>query len=315
MSRAQVKEIVTDGIARFQDAVRRREAELARDAEIGANPFKAALFSPEECRAQRMGRSVDSMLGNTLETLFHGAAELRYPGRCPSTVIGSGADAGCADLPRGSGSTYLDGTPKPILWSRLDREEARRSAAAFCEEIYADKSMRIGTPAFATRLGELRASLRRVPLQKTPWSVILDFWCDAPGVGFGEIKSGGELDNTKAAIEVQELLVAALISPEQIVPRIVVLYANRGEGNRIKGALPYYFERSHLLVGEQAWELVLPAGISGAEFLEIFTTEARDLRRSGRPAGEAPRRRSGRQGAAHRRSRHPAGDLRAAAAR
>lgn len=266
-------------ISRFHSARVRREQKLRATSELGANPFKEGLFDEEERIAHRMGRAVDSMLGNTLETILHALAAERHPGMCPETILGDGVRVEMIGS-RPRGSRYRDRSGKPVLWSRRSRSEVRQAAMSLSHEIKeSGGTARIGSARFETLLAGAREQMRQVPLEKEAWPVILDFWCDAPNVGFGEVKAGGALDNVKARIEVEEILVASLVAPELITPRIFVLYPNRGQGKTISGGLPTYFEPSHLRVAERVWEPVLPKGFSGKRFVELFRQVAEDVSR------------------------------------
>lgn len=267
MDEAAVDRILERELSRLAGSFQERQRLLAEGGVAGGNPFKAGLLSEDEILAQRTGRSFDSMLGNTLETILHALAEARYPGCSPQTVLGVGSGPDCHLRRRPPGATYRDGSAKTVIWTRLKREHVCAVAATLCEGI-AESGVRIGSPAFAAALTEARDEVRGHGLCKEAWPVMVDMWVEDENVGFGEVKAGGELDNTKAKIEVQELLVAALVLERQRVPRVFVLYSNRGEGRAIGGGLPTYFEPSNLLVADDVWSLVLPEGMSVAEFIE-----------------------------------------------
>lgn len=249
-----------------------------RATQDGANPFKVGLFTDEEIAAHRQGRSVDSKLGNTLEHLCARLAAERYPDACPTTILGDGVRPEMLDGVRTpQGSRYRPGAPKPVVWSRLDARLVQAAAGELTDHIHRTGE-RIGSEAFAARLAAARADIREAPLQDDPWPAITDFWCAHPDLGFAEVKAGGNLDNTKARAEVQELLRTALVAPDAAIqPRVHVCYPSRGDDD-VAGALPSYLERSHLLIGREMWSRVLPEPVTYEAFLACYEETGRRLR-------------------------------------
>lgn len=254
-------------------------ASLSRTAsDAGANPFKVGLFSDAEIAAHRAGRSVDSRLGNALEHLLFRLAASRYPDACPTTILGEGVTADMvAGLRTPRGSRYRPGRPKPVVWSKLPERVVRAAAARLTDHIHRTGE-RIGSDAFSRHLTEARATVREAPRAADPWPAVSDFWCARPELGFAEVKAGGNLDNTKARVEVEELIRTALIVPDPSVqPRVLVCYATKGS-HGVAGSLSSYLEPSHLLAGEDVWSRVLPSEVSFADFLGAYQDTSRRLR-------------------------------------
>lgn len=58
-------------------------------------------------------------------------------------------------------------------------------------------------------------------------------------------------------------------------PRILVLYSSGKSEGQVAGALPSLMNPEHLLVGADAWQRLLPEGVTFSRFLALHHTAAR----------------------------------------
>lgn len=87
-----------------------------------------------------------------------------------------------------------------------------------------------------------------------------------------ELKAGGDLDSSNAPSNVEKLLTIYVdMGIENCKAYFATLYNKDGEGNTWTGAVKKHLNYpSMFLIGAKFWERILPAGISYAEFAEIY---------------------------------------------
>lgn len=87
-----------------------------------------------------------------------------------------------------------------------------------------------------------------------------------------ELKAGGDLDSSNAPSNVEKLLTIYVdMGIENCKAYFATLYNKDGEGNTWKGAVKKHLNYpSMFLIGANFWERILPAGVSYAEFTEIY---------------------------------------------
>jgi len=248
--------------------------------------FAADFHTPEELLQMRLGRSADSIRGGMLESLADRLARLNF-GPVERVIVSGGADRDeCQKMK--CPQSYVSGERKTVLWTRYSNESIVTEAAKLVQFITEDRSHRIGTRLWAAKLEEARARVRQAPREKRPKKHIFDLYTADASVGYGEMKAGGNLDNTKARVEVTEMVKAALALDtgyERL--RFFIAYANNGEGKSIAGMLPEYFEPGHLLVGRQLWAQLLPDSVSVDRFEQLRAAAAAAARRQTNDAAQA----------------------------
>lgn len=269
-----LRDILNRGAQRFQERRAVKERELRARHGKGANPFKEGFFTDDELIQHRLSRSVNSVLGNCLEGTVAEMARARYRGLTPTCITapsGSGAQHEGATPP---GARYADGSAKPVLWSTYLYGEVCAAAAALLADLKSG-GYRVGDQRFTQALAQARQALAASPHRGDPWPMVADLWVQHQAIGVCEIKMGGNLDSTKALVEVEHLLRLAIASPIPMNPRIVVLYSSGKSEGQVAGALPSLMNPDHLLVGADAWERLLPEGVTFSRFLELHHAVAR----------------------------------------
>lgn len=265
-----LRRILREGAERFERRRRTKQAQLRDAHRSGANPFKSGYFTEGELVHHRLSRSVDSILGNCLEATIAQMARARYPLATPTTITSGGLrPEDVADLPPPPGARYADATMKPVLWTNLPYNAVCRSAATIITQMSASR-WRIGDDPLMALIATERRRLHALEEREmAPWAMVADLWCSDPAIGVCEVKMGGNLDNTKAQVEVERLLRVALAAPEMIAPRVAVLYSSGKTEGTTDGALPGLMDPDHLLVGPATWELLLPPEVTYARFMEL----------------------------------------------
>ena len=246
----------------------------------GHNVFLESI-APQMAQGSRDSRALTSRLGFALEAITNDLAAERYPGHVQSLLVSSSLSEGEARKIHRENPVSLDniGWKKTVIWSRYNQKAVSEAASELTR--YAERISKIGQPGFRKKLLEKFQEIRSAPKATQPWKVEVDLACIHPDIGIVEIKSGGELDKTKAESETKNLLEAYLAYGDMDVPVCyATLYSNNGE-KAMKGALPKYFSINNdlenqggLLVGPAWWEKVLPPDTSFDNFLAQFKKHA-----------------------------------------
>lgn len=246
----------------------------------GNNVFLESV-APMMAQSSRDSRALTSRLGFAMEAITNDMASLRYPGHVQSLLVSSSLSPREAKKIQKENTVSLDniGWKKTVIWSKYNQKAVSEAANELTR--YAERISKIGQPGFRKKLLEKFDEIRSAPKATKPWKVEVDLACVHPDVGIVEIKSGGELDKTKAESETKNLLEAYLAYGDMEIPVCyATLYSNNGEKS-MKGALPKYFSLNNqlenqggLLVGKDWWETILPEGMSYSDFLADFKKRA-----------------------------------------
>lgn len=245
---------------------------LAR--EVDHNPFLRAISFDISIKS-KLSRSLTAKLGNTLALVARDLAKIRYgQNNVPSVIAKASLDKKNIENTAHHQDTLIaTDTPKDDLLS------ASNSLIR-----YAGSEAKIGSKKFRQQYMKTIEELNRLP-RIDIWFTQVDLYIDNNDLGFCELESGGELDSANVTAQPAKLIRAglALGEPEKRL-FFCLAYANKGEGNSIKGGLPKYFEyeseaetREGLVVGSAWWHKVLPKNISYENFLQIFSRVAKDL--------------------------------------
>lgn len=246
------------------------------------NPFLRAI-APELVQTSNDTRRITSKLGNVLEAISNDIVKLKYPGAVKQKATSKSLLP--EDLKMANRKKL--GINRTAVFSRYSSQEVLQVSQSLTRA--AKEGLKIGSDQFDM---ELKRKLDRVvnaPKDKDIVCYGVDLICLNSDIGFVEIKTGGALDSKKAEVEIQRLIAAYLAHGDVNVPfRFATLYANQGEGKRIKGSVPKFFTQNGpvpgmpgLAVGSQWWDLILPSGMNYLDFEGVFARVAERYRVGG----------------------------------
>jgi len=247
------------------------------------NVFMEAI-APELIQPSRDCRSLESKLGFALEHIINDLLREKYKNDTPRVLLSHSLteeDKECL--------SKLDpevGSNKNIICSRYNEEAIYLAADRLV--MFSKNTSKIGTEVFRKELIREMELIASQELSSRPWSVEVDATCLTKDIGIVEIKTGGNLDESKASGDVKKLIVKYLAYGDKDLPiYFATCYANNGkdkngEYKKISGSLKKHFEHNKspgsmggLLIGKHWWERILPPEISYEEFEKIFSKVAK----------------------------------------
>jgi hypothetical protein len=254
-----VQAVVADELARLHRELEPKTADVH-------NLFLVAV-APRMVQASADTRRITSRLGNTLGRIARRFAAKRYGDEAVPAVLVSPLRKERADVP--SGALVSD----TRIYTHADRTVIEHEATRLIG-VARTGGHKIGSPQFRELLNEAMETVANTG-DKEDHHVEMDLVVMAPTIGLTELKAGGDLDTSNAPRQIYKLLRGALAYNVPDTPvHFACLYANRGEGQPIGGALRQYLtdtgESPGLLAGSAWWERVLPEDVTFHSFVEIF---------------------------------------------
>jgi len=236
------------------------------------------MTAPELMSASQDSREATSRLGNTLEKISRDLAKLKYPTDLKNNLFSKSVSE------RQRALIIAAAKNKPYEETRVYTAFNKKEIAAAASRLtaYAKNEHKIGTKEFKAELVQEMNAIRSLPLGNS-WYCTVDLACTNSSIGLVELKSGGQLDTTKAAKETEALIYAHLAHGDAAMPfHFATLYANKGEKKNIEGSLRSYFQHdvktnpsTQLLVGKIWWKRVLPYGIKYNDFIQLYAKSAK----------------------------------------
>jgi hypothetical protein len=252
---------------------------LELQSQLEFNPFLTAI-SKDIAVKSKLSRSLTARLGNNFALIARDLCVNRFGSKNVPQIIARNS----INLNVGSSNFHHQDT---IIYTDINREELLNESSKLIR-FAGQNGNQIGSENFRNHYEKsLNYLTSLTPVD--PWTTQVDLYVNDSTLGFCELESGGELDSSNVTAQPAKLIRAGLALGEVDKKLFFCLaYANKGEGNPIKGQLPKYIsyaelseKQEGLLVGKKWWEKILPKSITFDEFLILFSKVAVKLNIAG----------------------------------
>jgi hypothetical protein len=252
---------------------------LELQSQVDFNPFLSAI-SKDIAVKSKLSRSLTAKLGNKFALIARDLCVNRFGSENVPQIIAKDS----IKLNLSSSNFHHQDT---LIYTDINRDELLNESSKLIR-FAGQNGNQIGSKNFRNQYEKSLTYLTSLNSVE-PWTTQVDLYVNDATLGFCELESGGELDSSNVTAQPAKLIRAGLALGHVDKKLFFCLaYANKGEGNPIKGGLPKYIsyaelseEQEGLLVGKKWWEKILPTSITFDNFLILFSKVAVKLNIAG----------------------------------